>query len=753
MFLKKLAFFIVCIGPFFFLECLASNPPYFQQDLSYAINVTLNDTLHELTGEETIVYKNNSNQPISYIYFHLWPNAFKNNQTLFAQQQVTNKNLAFYFSNDSDKGYIDQLSFTINSRPAIFQYNADTIDIGKLLLNEPLLPGQQITIHTPFQVKIPNSCSRLGHSQQQYQISQWYPKPAVFDNTGWHPLPYLDQGEFYAEFATYDVTITIPANYRVAATGDLQTASEQAWLQTLADSTQRIQNYSKDNSFPISSKSTKTISYHAEKVHDFAWFADKRYHVLKGKATLNDTTKTVDTYLFYTNKGAKYWKKGIPIINKTISTFSKWIGDYPYHQVAAVEGELKAGGGMEYPMVTVIGDVFSESTLETVIVHEVGHNWFQGILGSNERLYPWLDEGINSYYEKRLTDAPVKRTTKKKSSLGKFNKLITSGFAVNSFMEEGNSIEYLAYLLNARKMEDQATGSAAADFSSINYYADVYAKTPLLFNYLVAVMGQDSFDVYMQRYYKKWQFKHPAPSDIKAIFASSPFYLDWFFEEAIATNKKFDLQLKKIARATQKIGNSNYFKVTVVNKSNIRTPYTISAWTNDSIIATIPYGGFLGEMDVLFPKGKYTKLQIDSLYQIPEINRKNNSSKITGIFRKANPLKVIPFFDLEKPNKSELYYAPVAAWNAYDGLMLGLLLYNNTATIKRFSFEVMPFYSTASKQITGLANVSYDWYPKAIFQNIHLKLGVKSFTENKIKADYFAFMRFKPQLDFNFKKS
>jgi len=174
---------------------------YFQQFLNYKIDVTLNDAENTLDGFEIIEYTNNSSDTLQYIWFHLWPNAFKNDQTAFSEQLLKLGRTDFYFTDESKKGYINRLDFKVNNISAVLEDDSLYIDIGKLILPSPLLPGQTIAISTPFHVKIPFNFSRGGYVDKSYQITQWYPKPAVYDKKGWHPMPYLDQGEFYSEFA------------------------------------------------------------------------------------------------------------------------------------------------------------------------------------------------------------------------------------------------------------------------------------------------------------------------------------------------------------------------------------------------------------------------------------------------------------------------------------------------------------------------------------------------------------------------
>jgi hypothetical protein len=183
---------------------------YWQQQTDFVIDVTLNDVEHSLEGFEKITYTNNSPDTLHFIWFHLWPNAYKNDKTAFSEQLLINDRTDFYFSGKEKRGYINRLDFKINGVTAKTEDHPQHIDIVKLILPKPLAPGEQVLIATPFHVKLPYLYSRSGHVGQSYQVAQWYPKPAVYDQKGWHPIPYLDQGEFYSEFGNFDVRITVP---------------------------------------------------------------------------------------------------------------------------------------------------------------------------------------------------------------------------------------------------------------------------------------------------------------------------------------------------------------------------------------------------------------------------------------------------------------------------------------------------------------------------------------------------------------
>jgi hypothetical protein len=563
---------------------------YFQQEVNYKIDVKLNDITHELSAFETIQYINNSATSLNYIYFHLWPNAYKNNETALAKQLLQNGETTMYFAKPEDLGYIDSLNFQVNGKSIKWEYDSEHIDICKLYLNEPLRSLDTISISTPFHVKIPTAkISRLGHIDQAYAITQWFPKPAVFDNTGWHQMPYLSQGEFYSEFGSFDVNITLPKNYLLAATGDrIDATEEEEWLKTKVYETEKIialKNFHHDNTFPESSKELKTIHFRQYRVHDFAWFADKRFRVLKGEILLPNSGNKVDMWSFFTNNEPELWSKSLEYINDATAFYSILNGDYPYNHITAIDGTISAGGGMEYPNITIIGESHSAFTLETTIMHEVGHNWFYGILGSNERKYPAMDEGLNSLYEMRYIQN--KYPDFKLTSLIERDSTF-SFLGLNEFPYKAQY--YLSYLLAARKNLDQAIQNNAEDFTPYNYGAIVYSKSALAFDYLMRFLGQEKFDDGMKFYFEQWKFKHPTPSDlIKTLSYHLNTDLNWFLNDLILTNNKIDY---KIVNHKELVDHSH--AVLIKNNNQAQIPVSLSGLKNGTLVGTVWYNGFKG---------------------------------------------------------------------------------------------------------------------------------------------------------------
>ena len=177
-----------------FLEnTLFAQNHYWQQQVNFTINVSLNDKDHTLDAFETIEYTNHSPDTLHFIWFHIWPNAYKNDRTAFSEQLLKEKRTDFYFSKPYQKGYINQLDFKADGSNATIVNDSNNIDVIKVLLPTPLPPGSKTIITTPFKVKLPYNFSRGGHVGNDYQVTQWFPKPAVYDKTGWHHMPYLDQ--------------------------------------------------------------------------------------------------------------------------------------------------------------------------------------------------------------------------------------------------------------------------------------------------------------------------------------------------------------------------------------------------------------------------------------------------------------------------------------------------------------------------------------------------------------------------------
>ena len=729
----KLNYGLIPLLMLFFSNLMAQDKAYFQQKVAYKIEVELDDVNHFLTGNIEIKYTNNSTDTLSYLYFHLWPNGYKSQQTAFAKQLLQNDRLKFHFSKKADRGFIDQLEFSCNGETLKWEEDFENPDIAQLNLPQAIQPGETVTIKTPFRVKIPNDFSRLAHVNQAYMLCQWYPKPAVYDRDGWHPMPYLHNGEFYSEFGSFDVSITLPENYVVGSTGDLQTASEKEFLEQKAAASKKIDYeplYFEEHPFPPSSEKKKTIRYTAEKVHDFAWFADKRYHVQKGNVELK-SGRSIETYTMFTNREANIWnKKALEYTNQAIEFYSDIVGEYPYESVTVVQGNYE-GRNMEYPMVTVIGLSSFPFLLENVITHEVGHNWFYGILGSNERDHPWMDEGWNTYMDARFMTAQYEMNT---------------------------NMEYLAYLQQAKQYEDQAIESRSQDLSDANYYVCGYAKPTIAFRYLQEYLGVEELDRILKIYFETWKFKHPSPTDLIAVFkAESTKDLDWFFDNVINSTKHIDYA----STGHSCCNKHNKASITIKNKGQVPAPISLSALDKEGYVLEKIWIGPLAlgaDTTVEMTGENAVAYKIDAEEEMPEINRNNNEIRNYGLFKKGEPVKVKLFGDFMNPAKPRINIMPLLGFNLYDGLMIGAAVYNLPIPEPEWEYTVLPYFSTLSLSVTGMGELTHRSYIKKhrfsqglSFKSFHKRL--KRYTEERPYAYKERFYKITPFLELKLAKT
>jgi hypothetical protein len=740
--------FILTIFSLFYAPARAQEA-YWQQEVNYEIHVSLDDTAHSLHGQIRIQYINHSPDELTFIKFHLWPNAYKNSSTILCQQMLDMGDKALYYASEQDRGYIDSLDFRDSAGTLKWEQNTDTIDIATIYLNKALKPGDTVMISTPFYVKIPSSdFSRLGHSGQSYQITQWYPKPAVYDRTGWNAIPYLNQGEFYSEFGSFDVYITLPRNYVVGATGDLVNCpAEEQWLDSIAEVTRRKSRYSVDLSFPESDTVLKTLHYHQEKVHDFAWFADKRYHVLKEEVELPSGHK-VTTWAMFTNEETDIWTKSSTYLKRSIKFYSQQVGEYPYNQVTAVQGTLSAGAGMEYPNITIIGYSGDAKSLDNVIMHEVGHNWFYGMLGFNERAHPWMDEGLNTYIESLYMDKyyPHARLSDEIGGLNLFH--------ANDY---GSMYSYyFANLFQWRRNLNQSLALPAQDFTPMNYGITVYQKTGLIMRYLQAYLGEKKARITMRKFFDQWKYKHPLPEDMKAFWERETGEdLSWLFDDLINSNKVLDYKITGLKKQKE----SDSVQVNVRNKGKISSPFTLTGIDEAGDVKFRQwYPGFSGVRKISFPKGNYDRISIDGDKVMTDVYRGNDQVHTSGLLKKRKKFRLTFAWTLPKDDRSTLFWTPVIGGNAYNKFMLGAAFYNSLVFEKKWQYMVMPMYSFEQKNINGSFSLFRNFYGKGKLQRVSIGLSGRKYNYNHLDySDNFdrvfdlSFWRLVPELIFDFK--
>ena len=716
-----------------FLGVLGCGQEYFQQELAYEIEVSLDDKDHRLNALMQLEYTNNSPDALDFIYFHLWPNAYDHYGTALVDQSDESGNFKLHFSTEEERGSISGLRWTVDGEEASFEFPDGVKDYGKLLLKEPLLPGKSCFIRTPFQVKIPSSdFSRMGHVGESYQVTQWYPKPAVYDHKGWHPMPYLNQGEFFSEFGSFKVEITVPDNYIIGATGELQNEEEKAFLLTKS----RSEMIRDNNSFPPSSATTKTLTYTQDRVHDFAWFADKRFNVLHERIAIPNSQDSIDGWVLFTNAHKAAWLKSMEYLRGGIQHYSRLVGAYPYSQCTVIDGTLSAGGGMEYPMITVINGTSNDMALEQVIVHEVGHNWFYGILASNERDHAWMDEGINTYYETRYFEE--KYPEGGEGLLGRLGLF-------------GRGIHESGYLMNACRHSDQGLEVGSADFTETNYGVMVYSKGGYIMNHLSSVLGQEAFDSAMHDYYRNWSFKHPYPEDlVKSLETSSGQSLDWYSMYLANGNAKLDYRLH-----VENIDEKDGFEcITLRERHDYPVPARLTLFKE----------GALKESVVLTP-GESVEVNVeetdrvvlDADHSTLDVARKNNEARTNGLLKTWQRPQIKLLSAVQPAESPTLYLSPVLGYNGNDKWMPGLYLSNRELLAKDFEFSLLPLLGTGSEEFVGMGDVVKTFYPNDGPSHFDVAVNYRRFSSgirgtdlagNEVQGDQSVYSAFRPSLSY-----
>ncbi len=736
-------FLFAFLGILLSIEIQAQEKPYFQQRANYAINVTLNDTLHELLGDEKITYFNQSPDTLFKIYIHLWPNGYRDKNTAMANQLLGFGSTDFYYAKKSERGSIDQLSFKINGQKTNYQHYQKQADIAEIILNEPLFPGDSIVIETPFHVEIPGDFSRLGHVEQSYQITQWYPKVAVYDRQGWQMFPYLNIGEFYGDFGSFNVKISLPDDYYVAATGLLVNCKEEEdrIATRVFDSKHNGNNIDEELSKP--SKKIKTLQFYQDSIHDFAWFADKRFMIAKREILLPKSGRLVTAYAYYLPENEDIWSKVPDYISKTLVFYSEKLGEYPYAQCTAVDGALSAGGGMEYPMITVISYNSNALATERVVMHEVGHNWFYGLLAFNERKYPWLDEGMNSFYENEYM-ARHYPDLKFMSDFG-----IPSVFNSGSYPNFYST--YFSYMFAHSQFDYQPIGLPSDEYSMVNYGVSVYYTPVMMFRYLKSYLGADEFDKIMFQFATEWRFKHPLPSDVQQFFEQkSGKNLDWFFEKLVNSSKPINMHLCNVKKIK---GQKDAYLIKTKDVSRLGTPFSLTILDKGGNILMEKWitPTQRKSKDTLFLPAPAFKVVVNNQLDIPEVNKLDNEMRIHGLFRKQKLPKLSFLWRVSDPQKSSILYAPVAGWNYYNRWMLGMAIYSDPIVSPKLDFLLMPMFSFTTHSLVGSADIGYSWsLPMLKMKKIRIGLFAKQYN-NRFLGDPNKFSKVEPSIQIEFK--
>ncbi|GAB2778489.1 M1 family metallopeptidase [Rhabdobacter roseus] len=492
---------------------LAAQPDRWQQRAKYEMNIDFDVTTHRYTGTQKLVYTNNSPDTLTKVFYHLYLNAFQPGSQMDVRSRTIKDPDARVMDrivklSETEIGYQRVKSLKMDGRDVRYEVQGTILEVT---LPTPILPKTQHTFDMEFEAQVPLQIRRTGRHNKEgidYSMAQWYPKMSEYDYEGWHANPYIAR-EFYGIWGDFDVKLTLDASYVVAATGYLQNPDQIG------------HGYSKK---AVTHKKGQKLTWHfvAPEVHDFVWAADPDYQ--------HDVVKVddnLDLHFFYKNDTINHWKEMEPLAVRCFKIMNERFGRYPYKQYSVIQG---GDGGMEYPMATLITGRGTLGALVSVTVHESIHSWFQMLLGTNESKYAWMDEGFTTYAQNEvMAQLFSSRLNPHRNAYASYRSLVESG------------------------LEEPLTTHSDHYHTNRAYSVGAYSKGGVFLHQLSYIVGQETFDRGMKRYFNEWKFKHPNPNDFKRIMEKeSGLELDWYLEDWVGTTKTIDYGIKEVAAVGNK---------------------------------------------------------------------------------------------------------------------------------------------------------------------------------------------------------
>ena len=703
---------------------------YWQQDVAYKIKASVNDQTDIVDGEEELVYYNNSPDTLAFLYFHLYQNAFikggyleqlnlsNNFKQKFGRYEQEGKGTEIekieIVTVATPAGYTDEQGGRAVILPAVGSYEVKpTIDysIMRVDLKQPVLPNQSITLRIKFKTYFDADGTQRRRMKtfkdawgnKQYDGVHWYPRICGYDRKfGWETDQHLGK-EFYGDFGSYDVELTFPNHYIVDATGELQNKEEV--LPVDLRSKLDVKNFkdkpldSEPSKIIVPDGTTKTWKFKSINTHDFAWVADPTFRIGEEIITLGSGDQVSCVSLSQEPHSAR-WQDAAGFTAKVINVYSKDIGNYAYPKMIVAD----ARDGMEYPMLTLDGGL--SPGYYGLFAHEVGHNWFFGMVGNNETYRASLDEGFTQFltnWSMTRIFGEVKPTKKNPNPMSRMDQTV-----------------YWGYLRDAINENDATLNTHSDDFGgALNHgggYGHVYYKTATMLYNLQYVLGDSLFEKAMQHYFNQWKMAHPYYEDFRnSIIQYTHVDLNWFFDQWIETTKSIDYSLTKVKRAgTNATGDSVQYTIEFKRKGSMQMPVDFTVYTKDSqqFNFTIPNTYFVKQSNtpttalpvwrgwgllnetysatIALPKrSSIQRVQIDPTYRLADINQLDNASTCPVYFS---------LDDLKRDAFDRKHYLlkwrPDVWYNNYDGVKAGLHLEGNYL-MQKHVFSLTAWYNTA----------------------------------------------------------
>jgi hypothetical protein len=580
------------------------GPQYWQQRVDYRIDATLDTDRHEVRAQEAITYTNNSPDTLTSIWMHLEQNicAAESITSTLNQPPLVFGASAFDFSCKGFKGGVTLQNLSSSGR-ALKRVIDGTI--MRVDLPAPLAPGQSVTIDVAWSFPVPEyGAARMGRDGSLYEIAQWYPRVAVYDDVrGWNHEPYIGAGEFYLEYGRFDVSITLPARFVLVATGRLQnpeavlTAQQRERLARALRSVEPVAVITAAEAGRPVSRPQQTGSltwrFAADSVRDFAFAAgpELRWDASGFNGVLINT-------LYRPN--ASMWTEANRMARAAIQHFSEQWYPYPYPHATTIEGPIE---GMEYPMLTFVPKGVTREDLHWVLMHEFGHEWFPMLVGSNERLYPWMDEGFNTFIDLEA---------------------VQHYFPGTAYADTVTRIALNLYPEHAIEGHEQALITRPIEVHDLFWLG--YRKPSLMLNLLrYEVLGRDRFDGALREYIEAWAFKHPTPADFFRVMRDqSGMDLDWFWRGWVYTAARLDQAVDSIAT-----GADGGQSVIILSNGTMIMPAELKLTFADETVQTVRLPVDMWNLGRRFeyrvPGSKRViAAEVDPRAAYPDTNRANN---------------------------------------------------------------------------------------------------------------------------------
>ncbi|PZF75018.1 M1 family metallopeptidase [Taibaiella soli] len=658
---------------------------YWQQDVHYTIDARIDETNNSINATEQLEYWNNSPDTLHFVYFHLWQNAFIKGSYLHNLEKTLHQKTVLGKNEAAGLGTIVE-NLKVNGAEVKSELDNSIL---KVYLPKPLLPNSKVTFAMNFTTWYDKGSTRRrmqmwnAWGATHYNGVQWFPKITVYDRKfGWDTYQHLNK-EFYGDFGSYDVSLNFSSNYVVEATGVLENRSE-----VLPDALRAkldIKNFANKKwneppsiITPYNKNERKTWRYHADNVHDFAFTADPSYRI--GDTTWNG----IECVAIAQEPHASGWQNGAEYVAKIIKTFSEDIGMYQYPKMVAAD----ANDGMEYPMLTLDGG--REPGYRGLLVHEIGHNWFYGMVGSNETYRAAMDEGFTQFltaYGLRRIDGDTMVVDQPKS---KFKRWLTEP----TIAEERNV--FSAYTYDALNQTETPINTHSNDFNDAlgheGGYRQVYFKTATMLYNLQYTLGDSLFLATMQHYFKQWRFGHPYFEDFRAsVIQFTHADLNWFFDQWFETTKTIDYKIGKI----RKIDGRDSFAIRLqrVGKMQMPIDFTVTAKNGEKHSFYVSNDWFTKQTDatvlpkwygwskiqptydahVYIPSG-IRRVQLDTTFRLADVDYENNyKSRGLPVAPQSIKLKLDGGFNMPNDRRYyRMYIRPDLWWNSVDGVKAGV---------------------------------------------------------------------------------